>query len=168
MASTGKGIGLGAMSAGIVLIYGGLKGYSPLKAIQNVIQGKPASAGQSANALTQGGTNSSTGTASNATSSFSGDSAAKLWIAQGGNPAKASIAACIVSHESGGNAAAESANPDGGTNVGLYQLDTPGGKGAGYTVDQLKDPALNTRVAIKASNNGNDWSAWATAPMCGV
>lgn len=166
--ATGKGIGLGAMSAGIVLIYGGLKGYSPLKAIQNIIQGKPASAGQSANALTQGGTNSSPATTSNASSSFAGDAAAKLWIAQGGNPAKASIAACIVSHESGGNAAAESANPDGGTNVGLYQLDTPGGKGAGYTVDQLKDPVLNTRVAIKASNNGNDWSAWATAPMCGV
>jgi hypothetical protein len=167
MANSGKGLGLGAVSIGLLFVYGGLKGYSPLKALQNIIQGKPASIGQSSNALTSGGTNNSPISAPNL-GSYSNSAAAKLWVQEGGNPAKASIAACIVSHESGGNAAAESANPDGGTNVGLYQLDTPGGKGAGYTIEQLKDPATNTRVAIQASSNGQDWSAWSTAPMCGV
>lgn len=57
--SNGKGIGIGAIGAGAILLYGGLKGYSPLKALQNIIQGKAGSVGQSANALTQGGINSS-------------------------------------------------------------------------------------------------------------
>ena len=165
MAKEGMGIGLASLSVGVIFIYGGIKGYSPLKAAQNIIQGKSGSAGQSSSLLTDtGGTNNSGGTIPN----YTGGSPAKVWIQEGGNPAKVNIAACIVSHESGGRADATSANPDGGTNVGWYQLDTPGGKGAGYTVEQLKNPILNTRVAIKASNNGEDWSAWSTAPMCGV
>jgi hypothetical protein len=56
-------------------------------------------------------------------------------------------ATAVVLAESGGDAAAVSRNPDGGTNVGFFQLDTPGGKGAGYTVAQLQDPALNCKVA---------------------
>lgn len=168
----GKGIGLGAMAIGSILIYGGLKGYSPLKAMQNIVQGKGANTGQNTSLLSvPGGTNSSgtTGTTvPNSAGQYSGSQIEQLWISEGGNPAKASIAACIVSHESGGNPGAESGNPDGGTNVGLFQLDTPGGKGAGYTVDELKNASLNVRVAIKASSNGNDWSAWATAASCGV
>lgn len=164
MAKEGSGIGIASSAAGLIFIYAGVKGYSPLKAIQNIIQGKSGSFGQNPSALTDtGGSNSSVTAPTGPVGS-----PASVWVQEGGNPAKASIAACIVSHESGGNAGATSANPDGGTNVGWYQLDTPGGKGAGYTVEQLKDPRLNTRVAIKASNNGNDWSAWATAPMCGV
>jgi hypothetical protein len=165
MAKEGMGIGLSSLAAGAIFIYGGVKGYSPLKAVQNIIQGKSGSLGQSSSQLTAtGGTNSS-GTASSA--SYGGD-VAKLWVSLGGDPSKASVAACIASHESGGNAGATSSNPDGGTNVGLFQLDTPGGKGAGYSVEQLKDPVLNTKITIRATNNGRDWSAWSTAPMCGV
>lgn len=167
-----KGIGLGAMAIGSILVYGGLKGYSPLKALQNIIQGKPANTGQNTTLLsTPGGTNSPGATATtvpNSSGSYSGAQIEQLWISEGGNPAKASIAACIVAHESSGNPGAESANPDGGTNVGLFQLDTPGGKGAGYTVDELKNASLNVRIAIRASANGNDWSAWSTAASCGV
>jgi hypothetical protein len=165
MAKEGMGIGLASVSVGVIFIYGGIKGYSPLKAAQNIIQGKPGSSGQSSSLLTDTGGTNSPGTSP--TASYGG-SVAKLWISLGGDPAKASIAACIASHESGGNANATSSNPDGGTNVGLFQLDTPGGKGAGYTVEQLKDPVLNTRITIRATNNGRDWSAWSTAPMCGV
>lgn len=85
-----------------------------------------------------------------------------LWINAGGSKASAPIAAAVAEAESSGNSDATSSNPDGGTNVGLWQLDTPGGVGAGYTVDQLKDPATNAKVAVKGSNSGASWGEWAT------
>jgi lysozyme-like protein len=85
-----------------------------------------------------------------------------IWINNGGSKAKAPLAAAIAEAESGGNADATSSNPDGGTNVGLWQLDTPGGKGAGHSVAQLQDPNTNAKVAVAGSNGGADWSAWQT------
>jgi hypothetical protein len=82
-----------------------------------------------------------------------------LWIAQGGSTATAAMAAAHAWAESSGRTGVTSSNPDGGTNVGLYQLDT-NGVGAGHSVSELQDPILNTQLAIKGSNNGNDWSAW--------
>lgn len=166
--ASGKGIGLGAISAGAVLIYGGLKGYSPLKAIQNIIQGKPASAGQSANALTQGGTNSSGATASSggmpAQGSYDHSSLMQLWISNGGSPSTANNAACHAIQESSGNPKVTSNNPDGGTNVGLWQLDTRG-VGSGHSVAELQDPNTNARITIQATGNGQNWAEWAT-PGC--
>ena len=91
-----------------------------------------------------------------------------LWVMAGGNPSKTSGAVCIAMHESTGRTAVTSPNPDGGINVGLWQLDTPGGKGAGFTVAQLQNGLTNARVAVKGSSNGTDWSAWSTAGACGV
>lgn len=165
--ATEKGIGLGAMSAGIVLLYGGLKGYSPLKAIQNIIQGKPASAGQSANALTQGGTNSSTTTSSGGMptqGSYDHSSLMQLWISNGGSSSTANNAACHAIQESSGNPKVTSNNPDGGTNVGLWQLDTRG-VGSGHSVAELQDPNTNARITIQATGNGQNWAEWAT-PGC--
>lgn len=85
-----------------------------------------------------------------------------LWINAGGSRAKAPIAAAIAEAESGGCSSAKSSNPDGGTNVGLWQLDTPGGVGAGYSAGQLSNGATNAKVAVKGSSNGRDWSAWET------
>jgi hypothetical protein len=84
-----------------------------------------------------------------------------LWINAGGSRAAAPVAAAVAEAESGGFSGATSSNPDGGTNVGLWQLDTKG-KGAGKTVAQLKDPATNAKMAVQGSNNGKDWSAWET------
>jgi hypothetical protein len=85
-----------------------------------------------------------------------------LWINAGGSRAKAPLAAAIAEAESGGCSSATSVNPDGGTNVGPWQLDTPGGVGAGYSVEQLKNGATNAKVAVKGSNNGRDFGAWET------
>lgn len=85
-----------------------------------------------------------------------------LWVNAGGSAATAPVAAAVAEAESSGNSAATSANPDGGTNVGLWQLDTPAGKGSGFTVAQLSDPATNAAVAVSGSSNGADWSAWET------
>jgi hypothetical protein len=70
-------------------------------------------------------------------------------------------------HESSGNPQATSSNPDGGTNVGLWQLDTKG-KGAGYSVLALQNAMNNARITVLASANGTNWSAWSTAGDCGV
>ena len=47
------------------------------------------------------------------------------------SPANAVTAAAVAMAESSGRSWVTSANPDGGTNVGPWQLDTPGGGGAG-------------------------------------
>lgn len=87
-----------------------------------------------------------------------------LWILAGGSQASAANAVCHAIQESGGNAKVTSQNPDGGTNVGLWQLDTKG-VGAGYSVAQLQDAATNARITVNATRNGQDWSSWAT-PGC--
>jgi hypothetical protein len=84
-----------------------------------------------------------------------------LWITNGGNKAVAPLAAAIAMAESSGRTDVTSANPDGGVNVGLWQLDTRG-KGSGHTVADLQNPATNAAVAVQGSKDGTDWSAWAT------
>ena len=86
----------------------------------------------------------------------------QLWIQNGGSKAAAPVAAAIALAESSGSAAVTSSNPDGGTNVGLWQLDTPGGVGAGHTVAQLQDPNTNAAVAVQGSANGTNWGDWQT------
>jgi hypothetical protein len=66
--------------------------------------------------------------------------------------------------ESTGRPWVTSPNPDGGVNVGLWQLDTLG-KGAGHSVAQLQDPLTNARVTVATTDDGANWTAWAT-PGC--
>ena len=83
-----------------------------------------------------------------------------LWIYEGGSLGSAQVALQRALSESSGNFAAISSNPDGGSNVGLYQLDTKG-VGAGHSVADLENPYTNTRITVQATSDGNDWSAWA-------
>ena len=85
-----------------------------------------------------------------------------LWINEGGSIGTAASALAHALAESSGSSTVTSSNPDGGTNVGLFQLDTKG-VGAGYSVQQLQNPYLNTQLAIKGSNNGTNWTAWPDA-----
>jgi hypothetical protein len=78
------------------------------------------------------------------------------------SPANAVTAAAIAMAESGGRTWVTSPNPDGGTNVGPWQLDTPGGGGAGYTVAELQNPWTNAQAMAKASDDGTNWSTWET------
>jgi len=71
-------------------------------------------------------------------------------------------AVAIALAESSGNSNATSSNPDGGVNAGLWQLDTPGGGGAGFTVGELQNPQTNADVAFKVSHGGTSWGAWET------
>jgi hypothetical protein len=83
-----------------------------------------------------------------------------LWIKAGGSLATAPIAVARAWAESSGRADAESANPDGGTNVGIWQLDTRG-VGAGHSVAELKQPLTNAQITVKATNGGRNWGQWA-------
>lgn len=95
---------------------------------------------------------------------FGRSSLEALWEQGGGSAATASNAACHAMQESSGRSWAISPNRDGGVNVGLWQEDTRG-KGAGYTIAQLQDPLTNARIAVAATSDGTNWSAWAT-PGC--
>jgi hypothetical protein len=88
-----------------------------------------------------------------------------LWTSNGGAASAANNAACHAMQESGGRPTAVNVGgPGPGCNaVGLWQLATPCGKGAGYTQAQLEDPVTNARITIMATRNGTDWSAWATS-----
>jgi hypothetical protein len=92
---------------------------------------------------------------------YDGASLRALWTASGGDPGAAAVAAAVALAESSGRPGATSANPDGGTNVGLWQLDTRG-VGSGYSVTQLSDPSTNARVTVMGSHNGTNWSPWQT------
>jgi hypothetical protein len=95
------------------------------------------------------------------TGTLTKDQIRKLWTDNGGSPSTAAIAAAIAEAESSGRTGVTSVNPDGGENVGLWQLDTKG-EGAGYTVQQLQDPATNARITIMRTANGTNWGAWET------
>jgi hypothetical protein len=162
------GVALGAIGAGAVFIYAGLKGVSVLKALQNIVRGQAPPAGSSsaspAGLSTFLGIPGVTAAGLPRSGAFTPTQLQQLWISNGGDPTRAANAACHAMQESSGIATSTSRNPDGGINVGLWQLDTRG-KGAGYTIAQLQDPATNARVTIMGTNNGRDWSAWAT-PGC--
>lgn len=172
MAGRIDGVALGAVGAGALFIYAGLRGVSVLKALQSITRGQapPQGPGPGAGSavflgapgIGAAGLPGVGGGATGAT--FSATQLQALWIANGGDPAQARNAGCHGMQESGGRPGVTSSNPDGGVNVGLWQLDTRG-KGSGYTVAQLQDPDTNARVTVFATSNGRDWSAWAT-PGC--
>lgn len=129
------------------------------QAIQNLaaVSRAGAVAGQAASAVSgaQAGVGTVTG------SVMTKDQIKALWIGNGGNPATANVAAAVALAESSGRTGPDvnTHNPDGGVNVGLWQLDTKG-VGAGHTIDQLQDPATNCRITIMGSANGTNWSHW--------
>jgi hypothetical protein len=83
-----------------------------------------------------------------------------LWLKAGGPLSTAPMALARAYSESSLRPDAKSANPDGGTNIGIYQLDTRG-VGAGHSAADLSDPLKNTEITVKATNGGRDWKDWA-------
>jgi hypothetical protein len=88
---------------------------------------------------------------------FSATHLERLWVAAGGNPNKARLAAAIALAESSGKVNASSHNPvSGGTNKGLWQID------AGSHPDSTYNPLGNAKAAVRISKKGKDFSAWET------
>jgi hypothetical protein len=165
-----NGVALGAAAVGTIFLYSAIKGKSILATTQAIITGKnPGTVAQS-NAITAvsaGEGSNSLGVQSSAlpsAGSYSHAQVMSLWTSLGGSQATANNAACHAMQESSGNPRATSSNPDGGENVGLFQLDTKG-VGAGQSVTALQNAENNTRITIAATKNGADWSEWST-PGC--
>lgn len=81
-----------------------------------------------------------------------------LWEAASGPAWAAPTAACIAEHESSGQQYAT--GPFG--ERGYWQINPDHGSLSTY------DPYGNARAAVLISDYGRDWSAWTTAPLCGV
>lgn len=84
---------------------------------------------------------------------------AALWIIAGGSVSTAPQAVAHAWAESSGETKVTSSNPDGGTNVGLWQLDTKG-VGAGHSVTELQEPLINARLTVRGSDDGRNWGPW--------
>lgn len=162
--------GVALMGGGLLFLWSSYHGASLTGSLRDLLAGKQPS-GSDTSPIGGGAVSAGGGAAGGGSGpvggSYSNAQVRQLWTANGGDPSKAAVAACIAMHESSGVASVTSSNPDGGTNVGLWQLDTKG-KGAGHTVAQLQNPNTNARLAVIGSSNGTDWSAWSTAGMCGV
>lgn len=83
-----------------------------------------------------------------------------LWLKAGGSISSAPMALARAQAESNGRTAVTSTNPDGGTNVGIWQLDTKG-VGSGHTIAELQNPLTNAQITVKATNDGKNWADWA-------
>lgn len=164
-----------ATAAGGLLVWSGIRGANITTDLRDLISGQkpdPANtnpvgvpAGASSSTSTspgsavpvQGGGLPSAGTYSHA-------QLMTLWQQAGGSASTANNAACHAIQESGGRPQVTSSNPDGGTNVGLWQLDTKG-VGAGHSVSSLMNAMNNARITVFATHNGTNWAQWAT-PGC--
>jgi hypothetical protein len=155
MANTAAAIAAG--SAGLILVWSGIENKSALSTLKSIIAGKAPTPGPGAVAPAAGFDIATNIPA--AQGSYSQSALESLWTDNGGPADTAAFAAAVGMAESGGNPKATSANPDGGTNVGVFQLDTTG-VGGGYSVAELSDPNLNTQVTIMATGGGTDWSEW--------
>jgi hypothetical protein len=164
MPSKLDGFGIAAVGVGIVFVYGGIKGYSPIKAFENMITGKNPNENQTSTSLVNANGSSATGNATSSGGTYNHTTLMALWQQAGGSSASANNAACHAMQESGGNSSATSSNPDGGQNIGLWQLDTKG-VGAGHTVAEMLDPLTNAQITVAYTNDGANWAAWAT-PGC--
>ena len=160
MAGQISGTYVAVTAVGAVLVWSGWKGTTLAATFKSLLAGNlSAPVTETAPSATTAAT--ATGAAPAVSGSYTAAELEALWTSQGGDASTAFEAAQVALSESSGDPDATSPNPDGGTNVGLWQLDTPGGGGAGYTVAELQDPETNCKVTIMRSNNGSDWSIWA-------
>lgn len=165
-----NGPALGTVAIGSIFIYAALKGKSVLQVTQSIILGQSPKTVKPTNQIStpNDSTNTIPGVQSSAlpspNSDYSHAQLVQLWTQMGGNPATANNAACHGIQESNGNPTITSSNPDGGINVGIWQLDT-NGVGKGYSIEELQNAQNNARITIAATNNGTNWSEWST-PGC--
>ncbi|HEY1699193.1 MAG TPA: hypothetical protein VGG75_05680 [Trebonia sp.] len=161
-----NGLALSAVAAGSLFAYAGISGKSILGTLGALIKGQPPGQAATLNPITapsDGGTDEElpgrplAGTSPSGTLSQS--QIEQLWQANGGAAGTAAFAARVAMSESSGRTAVTSSNRDGGTNVGLWQLDTKG-VGSGYTVAELQEANLNAQITIMATDNGQDWQEW--------
>lgn len=153
--------------AGIVLIYSGFKGTKLSTTVTDLFKGQldstdeePITVPDSGSGASSGGyTGVVPGSDYSVSGAYSTADLEKLWTQNGGPSDTAAFAASVAVSESSGSATVTSGNPDGGTNVGLWQLDT-NGVGSGHSVSQLQNADLNAAITVAATKGGIDWTEW--------
>lgn len=90
----------------------------------------------------------------------------QFWLDEGGSSSTESDAICIAEHESGGNTNAISYTND----TGIWQINVAHDPGLSWVawVLYMQNPLSNAHYAIMLSADGTTWSAWTTAPDCGL
>jgi hypothetical protein len=160
-----KGIAVVMMSAGVIFVWSGAKGYSILKATQNIIQGAPASQGQTATLISSGSGSGGGGTVIPSQGGTISKTAVEgYWIAAGGPSNEAPTAAAISEAESGLQpGVVQQGQPYATTGWGLWQI-TPGNSEPSIGVDKaLLNGLTNARAAVaKYRAAGNSFSPWTT------
>jgi len=161
-----SGIAVAEIGVGGLILYSGIKGYSIADTFTYLLKGTtPAqtegisSADYTAGASTLGDVAEGAEIAAGVAGNYSTSQLEQLWESQGGDSDTAAFAAQVALAESGGSPTVTSSNPDGGTNVGLWQLDT-NGVGSGHTVAELQNPETNAQITIMATANGTNWEEW--------
>lgn len=155
-----NGFSLGYTAAGGVILWSGIKGWSLSSTFKNLLSGTtPTSSTETIDTTSVDVSESSAAAPAAGSAAYTGSGLQALWTSNGGAQDTAAIAEAIAEAESGGSATVTSSNPDGGINVGVWQLDTKG-VGAGYTVAQLQNANTNARITIMATNNGRNWREW--------
>jgi len=149
------GVAIAELSIGMLLLYSGYKGTTISGTVTGLFQGKIDSTDVEPIASGSSGSSTPAGLSDYPTSA----AIEKLWTSNGGPADTASFASQVAMAESGGSATVTSSNPDGGTNVGIWQLDT-NGVGSGHTVAELQNANLNAQITIAATNGGLDWTEW--------
>jgi hypothetical protein len=158
-----SGLAVAEIGVGGILVYSGMKGSSIADTFSSLLNNKtpsdtePVSGSGSGFAYTSSAADS--GTAPAAKGNYTIAQIEQLWTSQGGDSDTAAFAAAVAMSESSGDADATSPNPNGGTNTGLWQLDTAG-VGFGYTVAELQNPETNAQITVLATDNGRNWVDW--------
>lgn len=154
-----SGLAVAEIGIGGILVYSGMRGSSIANTFTSLLNGQAPTdtepiLGSSSSTPTAG-----SGTAPTVAGDYTTAQLEQLWQAEGGDANTAAFAAAVAMAESSGSSTVTSSNPDGGTNVGLWQLDTKG-VGSGYTVAELQDPKTNAQITVLATSNGTNWSEW--------
>lgn len=68
----------------------------------------------------------------------------------------------VINGESGGD---PQASGDGGSSIGLFQMNTAGGLGTGSSVELLSNPEYNIKLAAQAVYGGSGWKPWGEGNM---
>jgi hypothetical protein len=155
-----NGFSLGYTALGAVVAWSGVKGWTISQTFRSLLGGKtPAGTSEPITATISSAGTPATADVPAGSASYTGSALQALWTSNGGSKDTAAMAEAVAMAESGGSATVTSGNPDGGTNVGIFQLDTKG-VGSGYSVAQLQNANLNTRITVMATRNGRDWTDW--------
>lgn len=155
-----NGFSLAYTAAGAVIMWSGIKGWTISQTFRSLLSGHaPSGTSEPIGATFGSGATTAAADVPAGSASYSGSQLQMLWTSNGGSKNTAAMAEAVAKAESGGSATVTSGNPDGGMNVGVFQLDTKG-VGSGYSVAQLQNANLNTRITVMATRNGQDWAEW--------